>query len=203
MNKKKIVKLLIIFLSVIILSIFIYYIFFKKIHSPENVLNEPENIINESEDIMYNSNIIKDVKYTSIDAEGNRYTITAKEGEIDYTNPNILYLTSVKGLVELKNTETITITSNYGKYNSDNFDTIFSKNVIINYLDNKIIGEYLDFSLEKNLLIMSRKVVYTNLKNVLKADALEMNIKTKDTKIFMYETDKKVNISSKELNGNN
>ena len=29
------------------------------------------------------------------------------------------------------------------KYNSDNFDTIFTKNVIINYLDNKINGEYL------------------------------------------------------------
>ena len=32
-----------------------------------------------------------------------------------------------------------------GKYNSENFDTIFSKNVIINYLDNKITGEYLRF----------------------------------------------------------
>ncbi len=203
MNKKKIVKLLIIFLSIITLSILIYNKFFKKTHTLETVLNEPKNVINETEDIIYNSNIIKDVKYTSIDAEGNKYTITAKEGEIDYTRPNMLYLTGVKGLIELKSTEIITITSNYGKYNSNNFDTIFSKNVIINYLDNKIIGEYLDFSLEKNLLMISRKVVYTNLENVLKADALEMNIKTKDTKIFMYETDKRVNIRSKELNGNN
>ena len=81
--------------------------------------------------------------------------------------------------------------------NIENFDTIFSKNVRINYLDNKITGEYLDFSLERNSMLISRKVVYTNLENILKADVVEINIKTKDTKIFMLENNKKVNIKSK------
>ena len=133
-----------------------------------------------------------------MDADGNQYTITALEGEIDYSNPNILYLTGVKGLIQLKDSDDINITSNYGRYNSNNFDTIFSKNVIINYLDNKIIGDYLDFSLEKNLLMISKNIIYTNLENILRADALEMNIKTKDTKIFMYEKEKKVNVKSKK-----
>ena len=83
------------------------------------------------------------------------------------------------------------LTSDYGKYNSDNLDTIFSKNVIINYLDNKIKGEYLDFSINRNSMIISKNVIYTNLKNILKADVIEINIKTKDTKIFMYEKKKK------------
>jgi hypothetical protein len=43
---------------------------------------------------------------------------------------------------------------------------------------------------------MTKKVIYTNLENILKADALEMNLETKDTKIFMYENQKKVNIKS-------
>ena len=38
---------------------------------------------------------------------------------------------------------------------------------------------------------------YNNNKNVLYADVIEINIQTKDTKIFMYEKDKKVNIKSK------
>ena len=79
----------------------------------------------------------------------------------------------------------------------DNFATIFSKNVIINYLDNKITGEYLDFSLDRNLMIISRNVVFTNLENTMKADVIEININTKDAKIFMYEKEKKVNIKSK------
>ena len=65
------------------------------------------------------------------------------------------------------------------------FDTIFSKSVIMNYLDNKITGEYLDFSLERNSMLISKEVIYTNLQNVLKADAIEINIKTKDTKISL------------------
>ena len=46
--------------------------------------------------------------------------------------------------------------------------------------------------------MISKNIIYTNLENILRADALEMNIKTKDTKIFMYEKEKKVNIQSKK-----
>jgi lipopolysaccharide export system protein LptA len=102
----------------------------------------------------------------------------------------------VTALIRLNNSNNITITSNYGKYNTDNFDTIFSENVIIEYLDGKITGGYLDFSIKRNSMIISKDIVYTNLENVLKADVMEMNIETKDSKIFMYEDDKKVNIKS-------
>ena len=46
-------------------------------------------------------------------------------------------------------------------------------------------------------MIVSRNVVYNNFENILKADVIEINIETKDTKIFMYEENKKVNIKSK------
>ena len=48
-----------------------------------------------------------------------------KEGEIDYLQPNIIYLTNVNAVIKLKDSTKIKIKSNYGKYNSDNFDTIF------------------------------------------------------------------------------
>jgi len=186
-KRGKIAFIILIFITSLVL---LYSNFFKKI---ETVQIEP--IREESE--IYSSNIIKNVKYTTKDAEGNTYTITASEGEIDYTNSNIIYLTNVSALIELVNLERISISSKYGKYNSKNFDTIFSKNVIINYLDNNIIGEYLDFSIDRNSMLISRKVVYTSLDNILKADAIEINIKTKDIKIFMYEKQKKVNLKSK------
>ena len=146
--------------------------------------------------MVYNSNIIENVNYTTKDADGNEYLINAIQGEIDFSNSNIIYLKKVKANIKLKNSENILITSDFGKYNSDNFDTIFSKNVIINYLDNKINGEYLDFSLIRNSMIISKNLIYTNLENVLKADVIEIDIKTKDAKIFMYEKDKKVNIKN-------
>ena len=67
---------------------------------------------------------------------------------------------------------------------------------LIKYLENKITGEYLDFSLERSSMIISRDVVYNNLETKLNADVIEMDIKTKDTKVFMYEKNKQVNIKS-------
>ena len=52
-------------------------------------------------------------------------------------------------------------------------------------------------------MFISNNVIYTNVDNTLNADVVEMNIKTKDTKISMYDTNKKVNIKSKEYDGNN
>jgi len=45
---------------------------------------------------------------------------------------------------------------------------------------------------------MSNEIVYTNSNNILKADVMEMNIDTKDTKIYMFEDNKKINIKSKK-----
>ena len=140
---------------------------------------------------------MQDVSYTSKDAKGNEYIVNASKGEIDYDRPNIIYLTNVRAFIKLTNSNDVTITSDFGKYNTNNFDTIFSKNVEINYLDNKITGEYLDFSIGRNSMIISKKVVYTNLENILKADVIEINVTTKDTKIFMYKDNQKVNIKSK------
>ena len=50
--------------------------------------------------------------------------------------------------------------------------------------------------LKKNLLIISKNIVYTNPENILKADVLELNTITKDTKIFMYNSQDKVKIES-------
>ena len=188
MKKKIIIFIIILF----IVTLFFFYL--KDTNTEEAIKIEAEI----SESTTYSSNKMKDVYYASKDAKGNEYIIQASEGEIDYIQPNIIYLTNVKGFVKLKNSHNIEITSKYGKYNSENFDTIFSKNVMINYLENNISGEYLDFSIKRDSMIMSRKVVYTNLENILKADVIEINLSNKDTKIFMFKDNKKVNIRSKE-----
>ena len=188
MSVKKFAKIFFFFLLFLAIVSFIFLNYFKN--------KELKDIKNENEDISYNSNIIKDIEYKTKDKDGNEYLIRAIKGEIDFSDPNILFLTNVNALIKLNTSEIVTINSDYGKYNSENNDTIFSKNVIVNYLDNKITSEYLDFSLEKNLMLISKNVVYSNPENSLKADVVELNIKTRDTKIFMYEKDKKVNIKS-------
>ena len=181
-----------------IISIFAIIIFFllyskyfqkKEIESPVTQKIEEENFTD--------SNQIKDIKYSSKDLKGNEYILLANEGEIDLNNSDIIFLKDVTAYIKtIKKNEIITIISSYGKYNTINNDTIFSDNVKINYLDNQIMGDYLDFSIMKNMLIISKNVVYTNPENILKADVVELNTITKDTKIFMYNLKEKVNIES-------
>ena len=149
-----------------------------------------------NEEIIESSNIIEDVSYSAKDAKGNEYYLKAGEGTIDQNDSNYIFLKSVKATINLKDYKLIEISSDFGKYNINNYDTIFSKNVIITYLNNEITGDYLDFSWDKNLMIISKKVSLKNEKNSLEADVIEVNIKTRDVKIFMYEENKKINIKS-------
>ena len=191
MKKNKIVKVFFIFF-IITTIILVYFKFYKKKYS-KITTNETLGV----EEKVYNSNIIENVNYSTKDAEGNEYIITAFKGEIDYGNSSIIYLTDVKAEIKLNNSDNIVIISDFGKYNTDNYDTIFSKNVIIKYLQNKIVSEYLDFSMNRNTMIISKNVIFTDQNNILKTDVIEMNIKTKDTKIFMYEKNKQINIRNK------
>ena len=171
--------------------LFVYLKYFKK---SETIISKNLDITEEN---FVNSNIIKDIKYASTDLQGNEYIILAEEGEIDLNNSDIIFLKNVNALIKLsKNNETITVSSNYGKYNTVSFDTIFSKNVKVDYIDNKITSNYLDFSMTNNLLIISKNVVYTNQDNILKADVIKLNTITKDTKIFMHNSKEQVNIES-------
>ena len=193
--KKKIFLKIVLILSLITITWFVYSEYFKE---DKSKLSKPVNPTSEiEEDAVYNSNIIKDINYTSRDLKGNEYIIIAKEGEIDLDNNDIIFLTDVTAYIKLsKNSELIVITSDYGKYNTINYDTIFSKNVKIDYIDNTITGDYLDFSMMKNLLIISRNVVYKNLENTMKADVVELDTTTKDTKIFMYNLNEQVNVTN-------
>lgn len=184
-----------VFIFIIILAVsffFIYSNYFQKEKNNQNINLEAE------EEISTNSNIIKDIKYSSKDLKGNEYTILADEGEIDLDNSDIIFLKNTKAFINLiEKNETITVVSDFGKYNTINYDTIFSQNVKIQYQDNTITGDYLDFSMKKNLLIISKNVVYTNPNNILKADVVELDTITKNTKIFMHNSKDKVNIESR------
>ena len=184
-----------VFIFIIILAVsffFIYSNYFQKEKNNQNLNLEVEK------ESSTNSNIIKDIKYSSKDLKGNEYIILADEGEIDLDNSDIIFLKNVKAFINLiEKNETITVVSDFGKYNTINYDTIFSQNVKIQYQDNTITGDYLDFSMKKNLLIISKNVVYTNPTNILKADVVEVDTITNDTKIFMHNSKDKVNIESR------
>ncbi|MDC1049392.1 LPS export ABC transporter periplasmic protein LptC [Candidatus Pelagibacter sp.] len=188
MNKKTGLQVLMI-LVIIIISFWFYLKYFTK--NFEDVKDAP--VINKIDD---NKNItstyIDNINYVSRDVRGNKYQISAKQAEIKVKNSDVMFLRGVEAFIFIKNSDKIKITSNFGKYNSKNYDTIFSENVIVVYPGHKITGEYLDFSFLNNLGTFSKNVIYTGKKTNLFADEIEINLATKDTKIFMNNSRKKV-----------
>ena len=188
--------------SFLIVIFSVLYFFYTKLNYKKNFVEiEKKNLIDKEnielvEEKIESSNIIEDVSYSAKDAKGNEYFLKASEGTIDQSESNFIFLKSVSAIINLKNYKLIEISSDFGKYDINNYDTIFSKNVMITYLDNIITGDYLDFSWDKNLMLISRDVVLKNNENLLLADVIEMDIKKRDIKIFMYEDNKKVNIKT-------
>ncbi len=187
MNKKKIIKIFF-FLILTIILLFYYFNFSNKKADQKIEVPEIENI--------ESSNLLSELNFSSEDGKGNVYTLKAQEGEIDFEDNKIIFLKKIKAIVKLKNSDEILISSDFGKYNTENSDTIFSKNVLILYLDNKVNSDYLEFSIEKNLMSISKNVILSNLNYTINADVIEMNLHTKKVEIFMYEGLKKVKIKS-------
>ena len=188
MNKKTVIQVLLIFLIFLISLTFYLKYFYNNLETVKESPAIEKIAINQNNSSTY----IDNIDYISSDAKGNRYQITAEKAEIKIENSNIMFLNNVIAYIFIKDSDTVKITSNFGKYNSKNYDTIFSENVIVFYPGHRITGEYLDFSFLNNLGKFSTNVIYNGDKTNLFADKIEMNLTTKDTKIFMNNTDKKV-----------
>ena len=188
MNKKTGLQVVMV-LVIILISLWFYLKYFTK--NFENVM-ETRVIEKIDENQNSTSTYIDDINYVSTDVKGNKYQITAKQAEIKVENPDVMFLKNVVAFIYIKDSETVKISSSFGKYNSINYDTIFSENVIVIYPGHKITGKYLDFSFLSNLGTFNKNVVYTGKKTNLFADRIEMNLATKDIKIFMNDTGKKV-----------
>ena len=55
----------------------------------------------------------------------------------------------------------------------------------------------MDFSIVRNSMIISKNVLYIDKKNKLSTDVVEINLKKKDIKFFMYDKNDKVNLINK------
>ena len=194
-NKIHIQLLLILIFVAISLLIFLKY--FNKTSIKNDLKTSFEQTTNTGESLM------EDLKYLSTDKEGNEYKIEAKKGNIDKTNPDIIYLENVNAIISLRESDYIFIKSKFAKYNSKNFDTLFNNSVSVDYGEHFLKSNFLDLSFENNLVSIYDNVRYVSGISSLIADKAEIDILNKKTKIFMENPNKKVQINNILKNGNN
>ena len=196
MTKKTYIQLSLTFIFFII-SLLLYLNYFKDTNLENNIKSNFSQSTNTGE------SLIEDLKYLSTDKEGNEYKIEAKKGNIDKNNPDIIFLENVKAIIMLQNSDFISIKSNYAKYNTKNFDTLFNNSVSLDYGEHVLKSEFLDLSFKKNLVSIYKNVHYVSGISSLRADRAEIDILNKKTKIFMENSEKKVQINNIKKNGDN
>ena len=200
---KKILVQFFLFSLFIFLSVFFYYEYFKKdsqilkINKTEKILTTIDNMKNAGKETK-ESNLIRGLRYFSVDDNGNKYEIRSEYGEMGLDNPNVILMTNVVAKIDIYNSDPIIITSTFAKYNVKNYDTNFEKNVFVKHVDNKLNGENLDLSFQNNLLLMYNDIIYQNSDTKLLADKLEIDLITKDSKIIMNDKKSKIKIIKKK-----
>ena len=196
MTKKIYIQLFLIFIFLTI-ALIINFKYLKKTSLDRNTETKISQATNSGE------SLIEDLKYLSTDKEGNEYKIEAEKGNIDKNNPDIIYLENVQAIVLLQNSELISIKSNYAKYNTKSYDTLFNDSVAVDYGEHLLKSEFLDLSFENSLVSIYDNVRYLSGISSLIADKAEIDLLNKKTKIFMENPNKKVQIKNTSKNGDN
>ena len=108
---------------------------------------------------------------------------------------------NVEAKIDLANGTFIRLVSDTAKYNSSNSNTKFIKNVRLGYLEHKINSNNINVIFTESKIEAYNNLIYRNSDIKLSADKVELDLITKNTKIFMFDNSKVKII--KEYNGNN
>ncbi len=193
MQKKSLIQLSLLFFIFAIIIIF-YKSYFGNLSEVkiENAITK-----NSNKDIVKKGiNQIGKVSYTSQDLDGNSYIVESDFGEYDQKKPDLILLTNVKATILTKNSEPITIYSNKSLYNNLNYNTNFYDEVQIIYKDQTIFSNNFDLIFNEKTGTIYNNVIYKKLNTLLYADKIDIDLISKDSKIYMFDKSKKVKIKN-------
>ncbi len=208
MGKKKLIQIFL-FILLILITFLIFNIYYKTDKTFESS-KEIEFKSPEQTKPNVGKNIIQDIRYTSNNSNGDIFEILADYGEPSDEIDDLMFLTKVIANITLKNKSDIKLTSDYANFNTKTFETTFLNNVKIFRNDEIIFGNelYLVFDQtesnlsdnlnpDQNLIRISQNVIFKKPGYMLKADVIEIDLITKNTKIYMNNQKDKVQASSK------
>ena len=194
MSKKIFIQLFLLLIILIISIIFIktYFLSNKKITILEKNITNLNTKDKSRENVQ--SNILHNIKYISKDKFGNGYVIISDLGELSNDQPELISMTNVTATIDLNNASPVKIFADKAIYNSINYDTNFYESVLVTYNEHTINSDNLNLDFEKSLATISNNIIYKNLNTELQADKVEIDLITKNSRIFMNNKLDKINI---------
>tara|TARA_Y100000590_G_scaffold432571_1_gene548721 strand:+ start:1726 stop:2694 length:969 start_codon:yes stop_codon:yes gene_type:complete len=153
----------------------------------EKRIAELNNLISENKDLE--ANLFENVEYKGFYNIDNLFNITSKKARIFNKEPNIVYMTNVKVILYLKDGKIVTITSDEGIYNKDNYDIFFEKNIKATDGKTIIVSENLELFSSKDYAAVYNNVILTNDKSSLRADKVEYDFETQFYQVSMFSNE--------------
>jgi len=194
---KKIIIQLFLLLTLVTITTFVFFFYFKE----KEILKE-NNIqmqkITELKITEETASLMKNMNYSFSDLNGNNYEILSEFGKVDINDPDKIFMTNVLATIHLKNESPIKIVSKFANYNKNDHETKFFENVKIMYKIHKVTSQNLNLSFKSNLVTMYNKIIYTKPGTKLFADQLQIDLLTKNSKIFMNNKFEKIKIINKK-----
>ena len=188
--QKKIFLQLFLLMCAVVISIFFFRTYFLN-NDTKTIEIKKNNFDFENGS---DSNLISSIKYVSKDKNGNIYQINSEYAEIKDDQLELVFMKNVVGVIRLNNSTPINISSERAIYNKITYDTNFYTNVLLTNDDHIITSDILDLFFGNNLATLTNNITYKNLNTTLQADKIEVNLLTKNLKIFMNDKSKKIKI---------
>ena len=125
------------------------------------------------------SSTFYNVKYSGLDLEGNRYTISSKKAVNSDTNENVVNMKEVLAVFYFKNNTELNITSNKAIYNNKTLDIKFEDSVKCSYENSELYAGSAEFLNSKNSLSVSNNVKIIDSKGTILQTNLHLILKIK------------------------
>ena len=194
---KKIIIQLFLLLTLVTITIFVFFFYFKE----KEILKENNIQMEKITEFKVNeetASLMKNMNYSFSDLNGNNYEILSEFGKVDINDPDKIFMTNVLATIHLKNKSPIKIVSKFANYNTNDHETNFFENVKIMYEIHNVTSQNLNLSFKSNLVTMYNKIIYTKPGTKLFADQLQIDLLTKNSKIFMNNKFEKIKIINKK-----
>jgi len=194
---KKIIIQLFLLLTLVTITTFVFFFYFKE----KEILKENNIQMKKITELKINeetASLMKNMNYSFSDLNGNNYEILSEFGKVDINDPDKIFMTNVLATIHLKNESPIKIVSKFANYNKNDHETKFFENVKIMYKIHKVTSQNLNLSFKSNLVTMYNKIIYTKPGTKLFADQLQIDLLTKNSKIFMNNKFEKIKIINKK-----
>jgi len=187
-DKKLQIFLLIIGTFLILITYFYYPNIDKNRSLVEREIQDTLPQVSEDEDVT----LFESLEYQGYYDLDKKFVVKSKKAEINKNEPDIVLMNNMHVILYLKDGRVINIYSDKGKYNKENYDCFFERNVRATDGETEIFSDNLDLLGNESAVKIYNNVSINNpTGSSLYADKIDYDFEKKHFKISMFE-DKRI-----------